>query len=85
MPFRWPYFGQRVEPADCDVAQLSLDEGKSITTETTAALLNSYNATQGLPQLSDVVIVGGGIHSLMYAIHTRKLELQKSSSKTPGK
>ncbi|KAI9048555.1 hypothetical protein LZ554_007388 [Drepanopeziza brunnea f. sp. 'monogermtubi'] len=42
-----------------------------------AAYLNSLNATPGLPERSDVVVVGGGIHSLIYAIHARSLELQK--------
>lgn len=39
--------------------------------------LNSSNATQGLPHHSDVVVVGGGIHALIFAIHARTLELKK--------
>ncbi|KAI9164059.1 Flavin-dependent halogenase malA [Paramyrothecium foliicola] len=33
--------------------------------------LNSQNLQPNLPSASDVVVVGGGIHSLIYAIHTR--------------
>lgn len=42
-----------------------------------ARLLNegSLGVSAGvLPAFSDVVVVGAGIHSLIYAIHTRKLE-----------
>ncbi|KAF7879492.1 hypothetical protein EAF04_000688 [Stromatinia cepivora] len=40
------------------------------------AYLNSYNSCGSkLPESSDVVIVGGGIHGLIYAIHARSLEL----------
>ncbi|KAL5323898.1 hypothetical protein ACEPPN_008440 [Leptodophora sp. 'Broadleaf-Isolate-01'] len=45
-----------------------------------ATLLNSLNAFQGLPERSDVVVVGGGIHSLIFAIHTRTLELKKDKA-----
>lgn len=41
-----------------------------------AAHLNSLNAVKGLPRQSDVVVVGGGIHALIYAIHARTLELK---------
>lgn len=33
--------------------------------------LNSQNIQPGIPASSDVVVVGGGIHSLIYAIHLR--------------
>lgn len=36
-----------------------------------ADFLNSQNIQPGVPTFSDVVIVGGGIHSLIYAIHLR--------------
>ena len=43
-------------------------------------VLNSYNKLKtSTPGASDVVVVGAGIHSLIYAIHTRKLELEKGS------
>ncbi|CCD54235.1 hypothetical protein H4I96_06771 [Botrytis cinerea] len=39
--------------------------------------LNSYNSCGNrLPENSDVVVVGGGIHALIYAIHARSLEIQ---------
>ncbi|ESZ93160.1 hypothetical protein SBOR_6439 [Sclerotinia borealis F-4128] len=41
------------------------------------AFLNSYNSRGNkLPKSSDVVVVGGGIHALIYAIHAKSLELQ---------
>ena len=42
-----------------------------------AEYLNSLNVSEGLPKSSDIVVVGAGIHSLIFAIHARKLELQK--------
>ena len=36
-----------------------------------AEFLNSQNIRPGIPPSSDVVVVGGGIHSLIYAIHLR--------------
>jgi hypothetical protein len=36
-----------------------------------ADFLNSQNIRPGVPSSSDVVVVGGGIHSLIYAIHLR--------------
>lgn len=36
-----------------------------------ADFLNSQNIQPGVPSSSDVVVVGGGIHSLIYAIHLR--------------
>ncbi|OAG02026.1 uncharacterized protein CC84DRAFT_1167176 [Paraphaeosphaeria sporulosa] len=36
-----------------------------------AEFLNSQNIQPGVPSSSDVVVVGGGIHSLIYAIHLR--------------
>lgn len=48
------------------------------------AYLNSYNSGGNkLPQSSDVVVVGGGIHALIYAIHARSLELQNGSKFNP--
>ncbi|KAK0100749.1 hypothetical protein ONS95_007199 [Cadophora gregata] len=43
-------------------------------------LLNSMNKVLGLPKSSDVVVVGGGIHSLIFAIHARTIELKKNPS-----
>lgn len=42
--------------------------------------LNSQNHETTLRSKSDVVVVGGGIHSLIYAIHTRLRSLKNSSS-----
>jgi hypothetical protein len=40
-------------------------------------LLNSCNLKDyQIPKRSDVVVVGGGIHSLIYAIHVKEKELQ---------
>jgi len=42
-------------------------------------VLNSSSACAGImPKSADVVVVGAGIHSLIYAIHTRKLELERT-------
>jgi len=42
-------------------------------------VLNSSNACAGImPKSADVVVVGAGILSLIYAIHTRKLELERT-------
>ncbi|CAJ2500360.1 Uu.00g032130.m01.CDS01 [Anthostomella pinea] len=38
----------------------------------TAQYLNSLNTDSRTPAKSDVVVVGGGIHSLIYAIHAQK-------------
>lgn len=47
------------------------------------AYLNSYNSCGNkLPQSSDVVVVGAGIHALIYAIHTKSLELHGDGSKS---
>lgn len=40
--------------------------------------LNSFNLAEALTE-SDVVVIGAGIHSLIYAIHTRSIELRDSS------
>ena len=46
--------------------------------------LNSYNSCGNrLPENSDVVVVGGGIHALIYAIHARSLEIQNGSKSNP--
>lgn len=43
--------------------------------------INSYNPCGNkLPDTSDVVVVGGGIHALIYAIHARSLELKEDES-----
>jgi len=43
-------------------------------------LLNSLNLNhQTVPPESDVVVVGGGIHSLIYAIHVKKKEAYDST------
>jgi hypothetical protein len=53
---------------------------KKSTVDLESDLLNSYNTTkQLLPQKSDVVVVGGGIHSLIYAIQVKKKELQDAT------
>lgn len=48
-----------------------------------AEYLNSFNANQGLPEHSDIVVVGGGIHSLIFAIHARTLELEREKRTEP--
>ncbi|KUJ06942.1 uncharacterized protein LY89DRAFT_767260 [Mollisia scopiformis] len=45
-----------------------------------AAHLNSFNAIEGLPKQSDVVVVGGGIHALIYAIHARTIEMKEGNT-----
>lgn len=46
-------------------------------------LLNSYNVMGGAtPEDADVVVIGGGIHSLIYAIHAKKLEIMHGRSKS---
>lgn len=46
----------------------------SITTLSDTVLLNSNHQDPNLPKSSDVVVVGAGIHSLIYAIHAKKIE-----------
>jgi hypothetical protein len=46
--------------------------------ESDAEHLNSFNLAEAPPK-SDIVVIGAGIQSLIYAIHTRSLELQDSS------
>lgn len=46
-------------------------------------ILNSQNLQPDLPSSSDVVVVGGGIHSLIYAIHAR-LRSKSISSVDPA-
>jgi hypothetical protein len=44
-----------------------------------ASVLNQFNAgKEQLPGKSDVVVIGGGIHALIYAIHAKTLELSAS-------
>ncbi|PQE11636.1 hypothetical protein CJF32_00004812 [Rutstroemia sp. NJR-2017a WRK4] len=44
-----------------------------------ASILNQFNAgKEELPGKSDVVVIGGGIHALIYAIHAKTLELSGS-------
>jgi hypothetical protein len=51
------------------------------TCEAEENLLNSYNLTQHqVPRTSDVVVVGAGIHSLIYAIHLKTKEIQDSNT-----
>ncbi|PQE12730.1 hypothetical protein CJF30_00002624 [Rutstroemia sp. NJR-2017a BBW] len=41
-----------------------------------ASILNQFNAgKEQLPGKSDVVVIGGGIHALIYAIHAKTLEI----------
>lgn len=45
-----------------------------------ASVLNQFNVTKGqLPEKSDVVVIGGGIHAMIYAIHAKTLELSTGS------
>jgi flavin-dependent dehydrogenase len=46
------------------------------------SFLNSKNLESGLPQKTDVTVVGGGIHSLIYAIHLRRREQLRGQVKT---
>ncbi|EPE30913.1 FAD/NAD(P)-binding protein [Glarea lozoyensis ATCC 20868] len=56
---------------------------KETTIDSESELLNSYNLMDHrIPKTSDVVVVGGGIHSLIYAIHLKKKELQNQSQKS---
>jgi hypothetical protein len=55
-------------------SNLSTPEGNAVDLE--SELLNSYNTTKHSPQNSDIVVVGGGIHSLIYAIHVKVKELR---------
>ncbi|XMA13517.1 hypothetical protein WAI453_006308 [Rhynchosporium graminicola] len=45
--------------------------------------LNAQNKIQGLPKRSDIVVVGGGIHSLIFAIHARTLDLRNNLNAPP--
>ncbi|GME29185.1 hypothetical protein GTA08_BOTSDO03997 [Neofusicoccum parvum] len=45
-----------------------------------ADYLNSQNPDDAFPTSSDVVVVGGGIHSLIYAIHARLRSVRQSGS-----
>jgi hypothetical protein len=48
-----------------------------------ASVLNQFNvAKEQLPRKSDVVVIGGGIHALIYAIHAKTLELSTGSPGT---
>lgn len=47
-----------------------------------AEFLNQQNLQPGIPSSSDVVVVGAGIHSLIYAIHLR-LRSQSLSARDP--
>ncbi|KAL3421231.1 hypothetical protein PVAG01_07676 [Phlyctema vagabunda] len=47
-------------------------EDKAISHD--AEHLNGFNLVNRIPKSSDVVVVGAGMHSLIYAIHTRMLE-----------
>ncbi|KAH7310771.1 hypothetical protein B0I35DRAFT_453111 [Stachybotrys elegans] len=66
--------------------------GTTITSPTSKtsdeAFLNSKNLHPEIPSSSDVVVVGGGIHSLIYAIHThlrsRSLSAADSSASVPS-
>ncbi|KAH7357121.1 hypothetical protein BKA65DRAFT_392907 [Rhexocercosporidium sp. MPI-PUGE-AT-0058] len=55
-------------------------EPQSTDSSATANILNTLNDCQGLPERSDVVVVGGGIHSLIFAIHARTLELKRDKA-----
>ncbi|KAJ4357160.1 uncharacterized protein N0V89_001735 [Didymosphaeria variabile] len=60
----WQKYGLRSSPRPLEVpatAQPLFD----------ADFLNAQNIQPGVPSSSDVVVVGGGIHSLIYAIHLR--------------
>ncbi|KAK7726296.1 hypothetical protein SLS57_003382 [Botryosphaeria dothidea] len=46
---------------------------------TEADYLNSQNVDDVFPSASDVVVVGGGIHSLIYAIHARLRSIRQAS------
>ncbi|KAG4437834.1 hypothetical protein IFR05_006680 [Cadophora sp. M221] len=68
-------------PAKAQEAAKDKDNVPQSTEESVnAALLNSLNASQGLPERSDIVVVGGGIHSMIFAIHARTLELKKDKA-----
>lgn len=41
------------------------------TSSILAELLNAHNPSSTVPTESDATVVGGGIHGLIYAIHTR--------------
>lgn len=41
------------------------------------AILNSKNQNTTIPSDSNVVVVGSGIHSLIYAIHAKKIDLER--------
>lgn len=50
----------------------------TITTVSDTALLNSNFQDQNIPKRSDIVVVGSGIHSLIYSIHAKKIENLKT-------
>lgn len=60
----WQKFGSRSSPAQ-------LEAPATAQPISDADFLNSQNIQPGVPSSSDVVVVGGGIHSLIYAIHLR--------------
>ncbi|KAL2073092.1 hypothetical protein VTL71DRAFT_10416 [Oculimacula yallundae] len=55
----------------------------SIVIPAEANCLNAQNRIQGFPKTSDVVVVGAGIHSLIFAIHARTLELKNNPTASP--
>lgn len=72
----WPWSALVRGPAKCKPS-----EERPIPVE--AAYLNSLNLTGAeLPTNSDVVVVGGGIHSLIYAIHARLKSLRNVELKS---
>ncbi|KAM3077665.1 hypothetical protein ACMFMG_006993 [Clarireedia jacksonii] len=64
-----------------ELSALSADAGRhGKKPRSDASVLNRFNAEKGqLPGKSDVVVVGGGIHALIYAIHAKTLELNTGS------
>lgn len=52
----------------------------SAETPATINVLNSLNTVKEVQERSDIVVVGGGIHSLIFAIHARTLELKKDNT-----
>ena len=52
------------------------DEKRCALQQSDSGLLKSYNLTkEALPKSSDVVVVGAGIHSLIYSIHAKTREI----------
>lgn len=48
-----------------------------------SSVLNGQNQSPDTPAHSDVVVLGGGIHSLIYSIHAQKKHLASQTPETP--